>query len=123
MGRDAMGFAVHVPHYLAQSEYPAAAERLLTAVSKATGLLIPTEALREAAERTRAEVDEQVAQADEAASVVRSLEQQYDAFIRGQEGNNLLAEQSGPLPTAEELGAELERFLAEQTRPTDPPQS
>jgi predicted ATP-grasp superfamily ATP-dependent carboligase len=123
MGRDAMGFAVHVPHYLAQSEYPAAAERLLTAVSKATGLLIPTEALREAAERTRAEVDEQVAQADEAASVVRSLEQQYDAFVRGQEGNNLLAEPSGPLPTADELGAELERFLAEQTRPTDPPQS
>jgi predicted ATP-grasp superfamily ATP-dependent carboligase len=39
--RDAMGFAVHVPHYLAQSEYPAAAERLLTAVSKATGLLLP----------------------------------------------------------------------------------
>ena len=33
-GRDAMGFAVHVPHYLAQSEYPAAAERLLTAVSQ-----------------------------------------------------------------------------------------
>jgi len=123
MGRDAMGFAVHVPHYLAQSEYPAAAERLLTAVSKATGLLIPTEALREAAERTRAEVDEQVAQADEAASVVRSLEQQYDAFVRGQEGNNLLAEQSGPLPTADELGAELERYLAEQTRPTDPPPS
>jgi predicted ATP-grasp superfamily ATP-dependent carboligase len=123
MGRDAMGFAVHVPHYLAQSEYPAAAERLLTAVSKATGLLIPTEALREAAERTRAEVDEQVAQADEAASVVRSLEQQYDAFVRGQEGNSLLAEQSGPLPTADELGAELERYLAEQTRPTDPPPS
>jgi predicted ATP-grasp superfamily ATP-dependent carboligase len=122
-GRDAMGFAVHVPHYLAQSEYPAAAERLLTAVSKATGLMLPTEALREAAERTRAEVDEQVAQADEAASVVHSLEQQYDAFVRGQEGNNLLVEQTGPLPTADELGAELERFLAEQGRPTDPPQT
>ena len=91
-GSDAMGFAVHVPHYLAQSEYPAAAERLLTAVSKATGLLLPTEDLRQAAEVARAEIDQQIAQADEAASVVRSLEQQYDAFVRGQEGTNLLAE-------------------------------
>ena len=120
-GRDAMGFAVHVPHYLAQSEYPAAAERLLTAVSKATGLLLPTEELRVAADLARAEIDKQIGQADEAASVVRSLEEQYDAFVRGQTGVSLLAEQTGPLPTADELGAELERFLAEQTRPTDPP--
>jgi predicted ATP-grasp superfamily ATP-dependent carboligase len=120
-GRDAMGFAVHVPHYLAQSEYPAAAERLLTAVSKATGLMLPTERLRQAAELARAEIDQQIAQADEAASVVRSLEEQYDAFVRGQEGNSLLAESTGPLPTADELGAELERFLAEQTRPDQPP--
>jgi predicted ATP-grasp superfamily ATP-dependent carboligase len=120
-GRDAMGLAVHVPHYLAQSEYPAAAERLLMAVSKATGLLLPTEELRGAAELARAEIDKQIAQADEAATVVRGLEQQYDEFVRGQKGDNLLAEQTGPLPTADELGAELERFLAEQSRPNDPP--
>jgi len=121
-GRDAIGFAVHVPHYLAQSEYPAAAEKLLTAVSKATGLLLPTEELRRAAELTRAEIDQQIAQAEEAASVVRSLEAQYDAFVRGQQANSLLADGSR-LPTAEELGAELERFLAEQTRPGDTPES
>jgi predicted ATP-grasp superfamily ATP-dependent carboligase len=120
-GKDALGFAVHVPHYLAQSEYPAAAERLLVAVSKATGLLLPTEELRVAAELARKEIDQQIGQADEAASVVRSLEEQYDAFVRGQAGQNLLAEQNGPLPTADELGAELERFLAEQIRPQDPP--
>ena len=51
--------------------------------------------------------------------MVRSLEQQYDAFVRGQEGTNLLAEPTGPLPTAEELGAELERFLAEHSKPGD----
>jgi predicted ATP-grasp superfamily ATP-dependent carboligase len=121
-GRDAIGFAVHVPHYLAQSEYPAASEKLLTAVSKATGLLLPTEELRRSAELARTEIDQQIAQADEAASVVRSLEAQYDAFVRGQQANSLLAD-TGPLPTAEELGAELERFLAEQTRPGDAPES
>jgi hypothetical protein len=93
----------------------------LTAVSKATGLLLPTDALRSAAELAQAEIDQQIAQADEAGAVVRALEQQYDAYLRGREGGNLLADQTGPLPTAEELGAELERFLAEHTRPNDPP--
>ncbi len=120
VGRDAVGFAVHVPHYLAQSEYPAAAETLLTAVTKTTGLLLPTEELRRAAELARSEIDQQISQADEAASVVRSLEAQYDAFVRGQQANSLLADVTGPLPTADELGAELERFLAEQTRPDQP---
>jgi predicted ATP-grasp superfamily ATP-dependent carboligase len=119
-GKDAMGFAVHVPHYLAQSEYPAAAERLLTATSKATGLLLPMEPLREAAEAARVEIDKQVAQADEAAQVVRGLEEQYDEFVRGQSGN-LMATPTGPLPSAEDIAAELERFLAEQTRPNDQP--
>jgi hypothetical protein len=36
----------------------------------------------------------------------------------------LLADQTGPLPTADELGAELERFLADHTRRHgDPPAS
>jgi hypothetical protein len=64
----------------------------------------------------------QIAQADEAASLVRALEEQYDAFTRGRSGNNnLLADSPAPLPTADEIGAELERFLAEHTRGDDPP--
>jgi hypothetical protein len=111
-GKPAMGFAVHVPHYLAQAEYPPAAETLLTSISKATGLLLPTEELRRSGETIRADIDRQVAANPEAAELVAGLEQQYDAFVRGRTGTNLLAE-AGPLPTAEELGAELERFLAE----------
>ena len=120
-GRDALGFAVHVPHYVAQTEYPGAAELLLTSVSRATGLLLPTEGLRSAADAVRTDIDRQVAQTDEAGSLVRALEEQYDAFTRGRGGPNLLAGQTGPLPTADELGAELERFLAEQGRPGDTP--
>ena len=120
--RDALGFAVHVPHYVAQSEFPAAAEALLTSVSRSTGLLLPTEALRTAAEAVRTDIDRQVAQTDEARALVRTLEEQYDTFTRSR-GPVELEHETGPLPTAEELGAELERFLAEQTRPTDPPTS
>jgi hypothetical protein len=114
-GHDAMGFAAHVPHYLAQATYPAASELLLDSVSQTTGLALPTGELREAAKLVRDDVDKQIADDEQASRLVSSLEAQYDAFLRGRE-NNLLAEDSGPLPTADELGAELERFLAEQSR-------
>jgi hypothetical protein len=114
-GHDALGYAAHVPHYLAQTTYPAASELLLKSVSGSTGLELPTEPLRAAAELIREEVDKQVADDEQASRLVASLEQQYDAFLRGRQGN-LLADATGPLPTAEELGAELERFLAEQTQ-------
>jgi len=119
-GHDAVGFAVHVPHYLAQAGYPAAAQELLSSVSRVTGLKLPTANLRSAAELVRAEIDDQIAENAEAGALVRGLEEQYDAFVRGRQGTSLLAG-AGPLPSAEELGAELERFLAEQNRPNDPP--
>jgi predicted ATP-grasp superfamily ATP-dependent carboligase len=117
-GYDAMGFAVHVPHYVAQAEYPAAAAALLAEVAKAGELSLPLDALNEAAATTRAAIDEQVADAPEVAAVVLALENQYDSFLAGRESSLLL--ESTNLPTADELGAELERFLAEQS---DPPQS
>ncbi|MCW2571228.1 MAG: hypothetical protein JWO88_1286 [Frankiales bacterium] len=117
-GYDALGFAVHVPHYVAQAEYPAAAAALLAEVSKASGLSLPVDALLEAADTTRAAIDEQVADAPEVAAVVHALENQYDAFIAGRDASLLL--EHADLPTADELGAELERFLAEQSK--DPPQ-
>jgi hypothetical protein len=119
-GRDAMGFAVHVPHYLAQTDYPAAALTLLDAVSTATGLRLVADSLRAAADAVRADVDGQVERSEEVATVVRSLEEQYDAYVAGR-GSDLLAGETGPMPTADELGAELERFLAEQTDRPDQP--
>jgi len=117
-GLSAMGFAAHVPHYLAQVEYPAAAAALLDAVAAATGLRLPTQPLHEAADRARAEVDEQLAASPENTSAVRALEQQYDAFMRGQESGGLLSSGLGVLPSADEIAAEFERFLANQ----DPPE-
>jgi hypothetical protein len=114
-GRDAIGFSAHVPHYLSQTNYPAAAELLLDSVSSSSGLALPTGDLRDAARLIRDEIDKQVEEDEQASRLVASLEAQYDAFLRGREGN-LLADNDRPLPTAEELGAELERFLAEQSR-------
>ena len=110
-GFEAMGFAVHVPHYVSQAAYPAAAAQLVREVAKAGSLRLPLDALDEAADETRRAIDEQVADSPEVKEVVHQLEVQYDAFVSGQ-GRSLLDESQ--LPSADELGAELERFLAEQ---------
>ena len=112
-GLDAAGFAVAVPHYLAEAEYAPASLSLLGSVADLSGLSFRTEELEVAAEKVRAHVDETVAGSDEVRAVVEALERQYDAFLAGA-GRSLLAEMGGSLPTAEELGDELERFLAEQ---------
>lgn len=114
-GRKAMGFAVHVPHYVSQAEYPAAAEVLLQSVMRATGLALPTEGLHAAAGRTRAQIDSEVGRSAEVLEVVQALEQQYDTFVSAR-GRNLLSPEGDRLPSGDELGAELERFLAEQAR-------
>jgi hypothetical protein len=119
-GRDSAGFAVAVPHYLADAEYPAASVVLLDSVAQLTGLTIGTDELATSALTTRDEVDRQVGASDEVAAVVRALEQQYDSVLAGRE-RNLLGSDTGSLPTADELGAELERFLAEQGPGDTPP--
>ena len=120
-GVDAVGFAVHVPHYLAHASYPSAAVTVLAAVERATGLSLPNAALNEAAQLTNAEIARQVAGSDDVAEVVRSLEHQYDAFTA--EHQDLLAGEPERMPTADELAAQFERFLAEQQNGGDPPES
>jgi len=120
-GHDAMGFAVHVPHYLAQAEYPDAALVLLESVAKAADLTLPGPQLQAAGERTRAEIDEQVQASPEVVAVVEALEQQYDEYVDARVRGNPLTGQDGSVPTGDELGAELERFLAERTRRGDQP--
>ncbi|NMH90277.1 PAC2 family protein [Pseudonocardia bannensis] len=110
-GHDAMGFAVHVPHYLARAEYPQAARTLLDHAGLAGGLYLPTESLSQAAERTEAEIAAQVAGSDEVAQVVQALERQYDMVAAGRGERSSLG-LGGELPSAEELAAEVERFLA-----------
>ena len=61
----------------------------------------------------REAVESQIEDQPEVRAVVAALEEQYDAFVAGR-GRSLLADETAALPTADELGAELERFLAEE---------
>ena len=114
-GVDALGVAAHVPHYLAQAGYPSAAQTLVEHLTALTGLHLPTDALAEAAQAHRTEVDAQIARSPENTAVVAALEQQFDQFTAAREGSDLLSE-IGEVPSGEEIGAELERFLADQER-------
>jgi proteasome assembly chaperone (PAC2) family protein len=120
-GHAVVGFTVHVPHYLAQTDYPAAAQALLEQVAKTGSLELPLAALTEAAAEVRTKIDEQVTASPEVAQVVTALERQYDAFVAAQENRSLLAHDED-LPSGDELGAEFERFLAQQAdeKFTDP---
>jgi proteasome assembly chaperone (PAC2) family protein len=118
-GIDSMGFAVNVPHYLAHLDYPEAAAKLVQCVGRAAELSLSTDALDEAAQAVRAKIDEQVAASTEISAVVSALEVQYDEIVAGR-GSSLIADGS-PLPTAEEIGAEFEQYLARQPKPEDNP--
>lgn len=115
-GHESIGFSVHVPHYLAQTDYPGAAETLLENVSEVTDLQLPLNALGEAAARVKEQVDEHIAGNEEVQTVVHALERQYDAYVTAQEQQSSLLASEEDLPSGDELGAEFERFLAEQAQ-------
>jgi predicted ATP-grasp superfamily ATP-dependent carboligase len=114
-GHPAAGYAVHVPHYLSQADFHDAALVALRAVSALTGLSLPDAALEDAAESTRADIIREVGDSEDVGRVVAALEQQYDTFLEGRTRGSLLASEAGELPSADELGAAFEQFLAEQT--------
>src|SRR5688572_857718 len=112
-GIDALGFVAHIPHYLAQMEYPQAALVLLEHLEIGGHLTIDLGELREAAEITETEVDRYLSTHDEVGEVVRGLEQQYDSFREAESAGTSLLASDGPLPTGEEIGRDFEAFLAD----------
>jgi len=111
-GHDAMGFVAHIPHYLAQLEYPRASAALLEHVERAGRLTIDLSALRAEGEEREAEIAQYLAANEEVSEVVTALEQQYDAFTRAEASGSSLLAGDQPLPTGEEIGQQFEQFLA-----------
>lgn len=117
-GLPAVNVAVHVPHYLAQSSYPQAAQRALAGLEDLSGLDLDPGALDAAAERATDEIERQLSDSEDVQALVSALENQYDAFHDAR-GQGLPLE--GGLPSADEIAAEFEKFLAQERR--DPPTS
>ena len=107
----ARGFVAHVPHYLAQTAFPQATLEVLRRVESVTGLSIDaTDLEEETAENLRA-IAKETEDDTEFPTLVAALEEQYDRF-----------RDSGAVsvPSAEEIGAAMEKFLADQDPPDFP---
>jgi hypothetical protein len=104
-GIPSVGLWARVPHYVAGMPYAPAALALVEGLAAVAGLDLPTSKLAEAADASRRQVDELIAQSEEHAAMVRQLEAQLDAVE--DPGLHL----GGRLPSGDEIAAELERFL------------
>lgn len=111
LGRDVAEFVLLIPHYLADTELPAAVSKGLEVVSAATGLLFTVDPVRDRSRDFFARVDEQVGGNEELAGLVRTLEERHDAYMAGNPMRSPLMDGEGEVPSADELAAELEKFL------------
>jgi hypothetical protein len=109
------GYVLLVPHYLSESEYPQAAVAAFEQVSSATGLVFPTDDLRDEGVLFLNKLTTQVAENEELARMIGNLEQGY---LNDKAGPNLapISKPSSKLPNADEIAAELEDYLASRRK-------
>lgn len=112
LGHPVAAFVLLVPHYLADTEYPDAAVKALEAISAATGLIFPSDSLREEGRDFIGKINSQVETNQELARLVGALEERHDSYMEGNPLRSPLTDEDGALPTADEIAAELENFLA-----------
>jgi predicted ATP-grasp superfamily ATP-dependent carboligase len=110
--RNIAGYVIHVPHYLAEAEYPTAAVAGLEYLGAATSLMLPSDRLREAGREVGRQIAEQIEASEEVQQVVSRLETRYDEKAEGIVRRSLLADENDQLPNADALGAAVEAYLA-----------
>ena len=120
LGHPTAGFVLLIPHYLADTEFPLAAVTALESVSAATGLIFPTDSLRQEGRDFVSRIDEQVEHNQELAKLVGTLEERHDSYMLDNPLRSPLTDLDGELPTAESIAAELENFLAARRNGEDP---
>lgn len=117
MGRQglrAYGVAAHVPHYLAAGTFTRPAAVILHRYQEVTGLRLPTEELDLAAEANLMSIEADTDQDETARMVLEQMEEQYDEYAQHAQE---------PLPTADEIAAAVEDFLAQRDDGNTPPPS
>jgi PAC2 family len=112
LGHPVAGFVLLIPHYLSDTEFPAAAVAALESVSAATGLIFPTDRLREDGREFITRIDDQVENNQELARLVGTLEERHDSYMLDNPLRSPLTDEDGELPSADDIAAELENFLA-----------
>ena len=98
----AVSLRVGVPHYLGNAEHPQSSIALLQHLHHVVGVPVHTARLAAEAARRRMIHDEAVADDEQATAYVAMLEREFDQRAEA------------AIPSADDLGADFERFLREQ---------
>lgn len=98
----AVSLRVGVPHYLGNAEHPQSSIALLQHLHHVVGVPVHTARLAAEAARRRMLHDEAVADDEQATAYVAMLEREFDQRAEA------------AIPSADDLGADFERFLREQ---------
>jgi hypothetical protein len=110
-----VGYVMLVPHYLSESEYPQSALVAFEHISSATGLVFPTDAIREDSLEFFAKLKTQLEKNEDLQKLVKNLEQGYASENIGP-NRAPIEKPIAKMPTAEEIAAELEDYLAIRRR-------
>lgn len=119
-GTPSVGFTAGVPFYAQNGWYPQAGSELVRRISARSGLALPLGDLEAAHAQAEGDIAAQVAQDENFAHALRLLEEGYDEKI----GDDAQLPNVGDVPSADEIGAAAEAFLADlmrDHRPADPP--
>jgi hypothetical protein len=115
-GLTTLGLWVRIPHYVA-GEYPEAARALLERFSAHLGTPVDLTLFDDAVSENRAKLDVAASASEEVSDHVRQLERIYDAELEAERLATQAERANGPtlteeqVPSADELAAEIERFL------------
>lgn len=112
------GFVLLVPHYLADNEVPKSALSGLELITAATGLVFPSDDLRERAASFETKVNAQVQENAELSKLIQTLEQGY-ASGETAPARAPLGRPTAQPPSADQLADELEKYLANLRRNTE----
>lgn len=119
LGLETVGFVLLVPHYLGENNYPDAALKAVECISAATGLILPTDELREEARVFARRLAEQMSDNEELQALVSGLEQRHDSFMAGAD-IQLPVDDAFEVPDGEQIAAEWEQFLANRPQSDGP---
>jgi hypothetical protein len=114
------GFVLLIPHYLGDTEYPAAALAGLDSLTVATGLVFAGDELREENREFLQKVEDQVSKNSELERLVGSLEERHDSYMEENALPSPLVDDDGEVPRGDAIAAELERFLAQRADDAPP---
>ena len=113
-----VGFVMLVPHYLSDLSYPQSAIKAFEQISSATGLVVPTDSLREAATKFTADLNRKISDNPELAKLVSSLEDGFSSDESSARGPRIQSPKT-ELPSADQIASELEDYLSLRRKQAD----